>query len=72
MRVDVYGRFQLEIVREGDRWAAFRLDCGKRMRLPELAIPAHLEEQEIAEFLDDLYHEASKPGQSVRVLTERT
>ncbi len=68
MRVDVYGRFQLEIVREGDRWAAFRLDAGKRMRLPELAIPGHLDASEIPEFLDDLYHEASKPGQSVRVL----
>ena len=70
MRVDVYGRFQLEIVREGDRWAAFRLDPGKRTRLRELAIPAHLKAGEIAEFLDDLYHEASKPGQSVRILTE--
>jgi hypothetical protein len=70
MRVDVYGRYQLEIAREGGRWVAHRLAPGKRMRIPELAIPAHLSEGEIPEFLDDLYHEMSKPGQSIRIVPE--
>jgi hypothetical protein len=39
MRVDVYGRFQLEIVREADRWTAYLLEPGKRIKLADLAIP---------------------------------
>lgn len=70
MRVDVYGRFQLEILRENGRWTAYRLEPGKRIRLPELAIPDDLDATEIAQFLDDLYHEMSKPGQAIRVLDE--
>ena len=68
IRVDVYGRFQLDIARENERWVAYRLEPGKRIRLTELAIPSSLEADEIAQFLDDLYHEMSGPGQSVRVL----
>lgn len=70
MRVDVYGRFQLEILRENERWVAYRLEPGKRIRLADLAIPADLDANEVAQFLDDLYHEGSKPGQSVRLLPE--
>jgi hypothetical protein len=70
MRLDIYGRFLLDVVRENGRWVAFRVDAGKRMRLPELVIPPDLDAGEIAEYLDDLYHEASKPGQSVRVLAD--
>jgi hypothetical protein len=70
MRLDIYGRFQLDIVRENGRWVAFRVDDGKRTRLPELVIPPDLDDGEIAQFLDDLYHEVSKPGQSVRVVTD--
>jgi len=68
MRVDVYGRYQLEILRENERWVAYRLDPGKRVKLADLAIPADLDVNEVAQFLDDLYHEMSKPGQSIRVL----
>jgi ribosomal protein S18 acetylase RimI-like enzyme len=68
MRVDVYGRYELEILRENGGWMAYRLELGKRVRLADLAIPADLGVNEIAQFLDDLYHEMSKPGQSIRVL----
>ena len=68
LRVDVYGRFQLEILRENERWVAYRLEPGKRIKLADLVIPADLDASEVAEFLDDLYHEMSKPGQSVRIL----
>jgi len=66
----VYGRFQLEILREDGRWAAYRLEPGKRIRLPELAIPGDLDATQVAQFLDDLYHEMSKPGQAIRVLPD--
>ena len=70
MRVDVYGRFQLEIVRENDRWVAYRLEPGKRIKLAELVIPGDLDSDAVAEYLDDLYHEMSKPGDCVRVLAD--
>jgi len=66
VKFDIFGRFKLEVVREQDQWVAYRLEPGKRMKVPELAIPAMLEPLEIAEYLDDLYHEMAKPGQVVR------
>ena len=68
MKFDVFGRFKLEVVRERDGWVAYRLELGKRIKLPELAIPATLEASEIATYLDDLYHEMGGPGQIVREL----
>ena len=66
MKFDVFGRFKLEVVRERDEWTAYRLDLGKRVKLPELAIPSMLEASEIATYLDDLYHEMARAGQVVR------
>jgi len=65
MKFNIYGRFDLDIVREGNAWIAYRLEPGKRLRLRELSIPAVLGEDELALFLDDLYHELSRPGQSI-------
>ena len=65
MKLDIYGRFRLEIIREGDRWVAFELDGGKRMRQQELIIPSGLAASEIASYLDDLYHEMSRPGDRI-------
>ena len=66
MLFDIYGRFRLEILREADGWLAYRIEPGKRMKFPELAIPAALSAEELAGYLDDLYHEAAKPGEVVR------
>jgi hypothetical protein len=70
MKLDVYGRFQLEIVREGGRWIAYQLEPGKRIRLPDLVIPDWLDESEVVQHLDDHYHEAARPGQVVRRVHE--
>lgn len=32
MKFDIYGRFQLDIQREGSVWTAYRSDAGKRVR----------------------------------------
>ena len=66
MKFDVYGKFRVDVVREGDRWVAYRAEDGKRVRLDVLVIPSSLGEEELAPYLDDLYHEAAKPGQVVR------
>ena len=66
MKFDVFGRFQLDVVREGGRWAAYSLGVGKRIKRDDLAIPPFLEAAEIGGYLDDLYHEMAGPGQVVR------
>ena len=67
MKFDVYGRFQIEVHREANEWAAYRIALGKRTKI-NLPIPEDIKTaQEIARYLDDLYHEAARPGESVSV-----
>ncbi|MBO9330680.1 hypothetical protein GHR37_16155 [Achromobacter xylosoxidans] len=65
MRFDIYGRFQLDIQREGAAWAAYRSDAGKRVRVLDLAIPSDISADGLAEYLDDVYHELSRPGERI-------
>jgi hypothetical protein len=65
MRFDIYGRFQLEVRRGNDCWEVYRHDLGKRARVSDVVIPSTLPEDEIATWLDDIYHEFSGPGQRV-------
>lgn len=67
MRFDVYGRFRIEIVREGGAWVAYRVGQGLR-RAEEILIPGDLAATELAAFLDGVYHELAAPGRSVRRL----
>ena len=66
MKFDIYGRFELEVVREQGQWVAYRVARGMRYRDYDVVLPPELGEQDIAEFLDDLFHEFSGPGQSVK------
>jgi hypothetical protein len=68
MKFDVYGRFRLEVQRENDSWVIYRLPLGKRVKANDLIIPSTLEANEIATFLDDIFHELSGPGQSVKLM----
>jgi hypothetical protein len=68
VKFDVYGRFQLEVQREGELWVAYRLSPGKRVKVNDLIIPPSFRASEIAVYLDDLYHEAARPGEVVRML----
>ena len=67
MRLNVYGRFKLDIVREGNQWVVYRLELGKRIKVGDFAIPSALREAEIGTFLDDIYHELETPGQTVQL-----
>jgi hypothetical protein len=72
MRFDVYGRFKIEVWRETDHWVVCRVALGKRTRITEFAIPEEIRTaQEIARYLDDMYHEAARPGQSVTPESDR-
>ncbi|WP_312474530.1 hypothetical protein ABFG95_02100 [Achromobacter sp. HNDS-1] len=65
MRFDIYRRLQLDIEREAGQWAVYQSVAGKRVRAGEIVIPADVAEDELATYLDDLYHEMARPGDSV-------
>jgi hypothetical protein len=69
MRFDIYGRFQLDVRRENDSWEVYRLEHGKRARMNDFVIPSTLEADEIATYLDDIFHELSGPGQRIELLS---
>jgi len=70
LKFDVYGRFQIEVRREAGHWVAYRNELGKRTRI-NVAIPQEIHKpEEIAQYLDDLYHEFARPGQSVSQVAE--
>jgi hypothetical protein len=68
MKFDVYGRFQLEVEWENDSWIVHRMELGRRVKLNDLIIPKELAAEEIATFLDDIFHELCAPGQSVKLI----
>ena len=66
MRFDIYGRYQLEVVRKDERWIMYRLDFGKRRLTYDFVIPASLRPDELATYLDDMLHELARPGDIVQ------
>ena len=66
MRFDIYGRYQLEVLRTENRWEIYRHDFGKRRRLADFVIPETLGPADIAVFLDDMLHEEAGPGDVIR------
>ena len=65
MKFDIYGKFQVDVLREADTWVAYRLEPGKRIMLRDFSIPDFLDEGELATYLDDIYHEMGEPGERV-------
>jgi hypothetical protein len=51
--------------RENDGWVIYRPEPGKRVRVDDIVIPATMEADEIAIYLDDIYHELAGSGQRV-------
>ena len=61
LRFDVFGR-SMEVVREGDLWAAYYLGSdGKRRPAHEAHVPHFVEVGGVGRFLADLYHESASP-----------
>jgi hypothetical protein len=65
MRFDIYGRFQVEVRRENEAWVVYRAELGKRSRLHDVVVPPQLDEDDIATYLDDVFHEYAGIGQTV-------
>lgn len=70
MKFNIYGRFQLDVRRENDSWIVYRSELGKRARLNDVVIPSNLLPQELATYLDDIFHEFAKFGENVEVMPE--
>jgi len=68
MRFDVYGRYQLEVLRENDAWVVYRQGSGSRSPAADLVVPENLGASEIATYLDDLLHELDADGRGIRQL----
>jgi hypothetical protein len=70
MKFNIYGRFQIDVRHESDSWVAYRSELGKRTRLNDVVIPPNLEAQDLATYLDDIFHEFAKLGENVEVMPD--
>jgi hypothetical protein len=68
MKYNIYNHFVIEIIRKNGFWKAFRL--GEGIKIPEnnLIIPPELDEADLITFLDDMFHEFSRPGKLIERL----
>jgi hypothetical protein len=61
MRLDVFGQFRIDLLRENGQWQVRRVGMG--MSAPvAVTIPSELDEDAAIRYLEDLWHESSKPG----------
>lgn len=70
MKFNIYGRFQLDVRRENDLWIVYRSALGKRTRLNDVVIPSNLVAEDLATYLDDIFHEFAKRGENVEVIPD--
>jgi hypothetical protein len=70
MKFNIYGRFQVDVRRENDTWEVYRLELGKRAKMNDIVIPSTLESDEVATYLDDIFHEIAGHGQRVELLSK--
>ena len=68
MRLDVFGRFQVELVRTRDGWQVSRVGQGMRAPL-DVTIPPDLDEERAIGYLEDLWHELAAAGQRILRVT---
>jgi hypothetical protein len=66
LRFDIYGRYQLEVIREGDSWKIYSPGVGTRAPVHSLVVPPEAQPHEIEMWLDDLLHELAEPGRTIR------
>jgi hypothetical protein len=62
LRFDVFGRYEIDVERRGDRWLVYLRGEGKRREHPTLVIPSEIPEDGLAGYLEDVLHEEGTPG----------
>lgn len=70
MKFNIYGRFQVDVQREDDVWVVYRSELGKRALLHDVVVPADLTNNELATYLDDIFHEYARFGQNVELVPD--
>jgi hypothetical protein len=70
MKFDMYGRFQVDVRREDDAWVVYRAESGKRTRFEDIVIPPDLPAEDLATYLDDIFHEYAKHGECVEAMPD--
>jgi hypothetical protein len=70
MRFNIYGRFQIDVRRENDAWAVYRAEPGKRTLLGDVVVPADVPAQDLATYLDDIFHEYAGHGDTVEPMPD--
>jgi len=61
MRFNVFGRI-LAIQRNGESWQAYAVGTDGKLGPAGFAIPDFVTEQELVQYLADLFHESARPG----------
>lgn len=61
MKLNVYGRIKIEILRENDEWVVYVLGEGKKRPVNDIVIPSDVKETELITFIEDLFHESATP-----------
>jgi hypothetical protein len=72
MRFNIYGRFQVEVRREKDLWMVYRSELGKRILLNVVVVPPTLGADDLATYLDDIFHEFARLGENVELIPTET
>ena len=59
-RFNVFGRI-VEVRREGAQWQVYRVGVDGKRTPAGFVVPDFVEEEELAQFLEDLFHESASP-----------
>lgn len=70
MKFDIYGRFHVDVRREHDAWVVYRGELGKRTPCDVVVIPADVPADELAIYLDDIFHEYAAHGDNVEAMPD--
>ena len=70
MKFNIYRRFQVDVRRENDAWAVYRTEPGKRTLFEEVVIPPDVPADELATWLDDIFHEYAGYGDNVEAVPD--
>ncbi|EJG1829241.1 hypothetical protein BKF99_RS23640 [Vibrio parahaemolyticus] len=71
LKFNVFGKI-MSVSRQSEEWVLFlESDVGMRTRVYDVIIPSDLKQEELAQYLDDIYHESATANYtSVFLLTD--
>lgn len=59
----MFGR-RVIVERQGDAWMSFEVGNDGKRRAADFVLPPGLPEDDVEQYLADLFHEAARPGRS--------